>query len=566
MADLSVIIPGKNEEFMQRTIDSVLYAARGDTEVIAVLDGYWPEFGIIDNPKVQIIHNTESVGQRKATNQGIKLSQSKYIMKLDAHCSLEDGFDVKLMENCEYGWTVIPTMYVLDAFHWVCKKCEKWYHQGPKKEICDKCNGTEFHRKIIWEPKTHKKTNYMWFDNDLVIHYFDSVGLKKCGNIEEAKKRYSHKLREWAQEDITDIMVGIGACWFLHRERYWDMGGLDENHGSWGQMAIEIACKTWLSGGRHVVNKTTWFAHLPRTQPGFCWPYHNPSSAQELARQYSRDMWLNNKWSKQKHKLEWLIKKFSPVPTWEPSNIAVSSDKKVSKGIVYYTDNQCEERIAGIVRKQLKKIANGHEIISVSHYPTTFGKNYVVDEPRSILTMFKQIYVGLENCNAEIVYLCEHDVVYHPSHFGFVPPKKDVFYYNENCWKVDAKSGQALFYHTKQTSGLCAYRELLLEHYARRVERVQEEGFSRRMGFEPGTHKFPRGIDNHKAESYWSEYPNLDIRHTHNLTANRFKKEQFRSKNSIKGWKTADKVPFWGETKGRFDELLKEIAIGAHYE
>ena len=40
---LSVIIPSRNEVFLQQTIDDVLRNAVGEIEVIAVLDGYWPE-------------------------------------------------------------------------------------------------------------------------------------------------------------------------------------------------------------------------------------------------------------------------------------------------------------------------------------------------------------------------------------------------------------------------------------------------------------------------------------------------------------------------------------------
>ena len=37
--DLSVILPGRNEMFLARTVEDVLAHAKGDTEVIAVLDG-----------------------------------------------------------------------------------------------------------------------------------------------------------------------------------------------------------------------------------------------------------------------------------------------------------------------------------------------------------------------------------------------------------------------------------------------------------------------------------------------------------------------------------------------
>ncbi len=172
--------------------------------------------------------------------------------------------------------------------------------------------------------------------------------------------------------------------------------------------------------------------------------------------------------------------------------------------------------------------------------------------------MFKQILIGLELSDAEIIFFCEHDVLYHPSHFDFVPPQNDVFYYNENVWKVDANDGKALFYHTTQTSGLCAYRNLLLEHYRKRVDRVEEHGFSRKMGFEPGTHGRPERVDDYKAESWMASLPNVDIRHENNLTPSRWRQDQFRNRRSCQGWTESKKVPGWGKTKGRFAEFLEE--------
>jgi hypothetical protein len=115
--------------------------------------------------------------------------------------------------------------------------------------------------------------------------------------------------------DIVDTMSFIGAFWFMERDRYWELEGLDEAHGMWGQVGTEVACKTWLSGGRLCVNKNTWVAHFFRTQ--FGWPYHITQGMVDRARAYSKDLWFNNKWPKQKYPLKWLVDKFAPVPGWE---------------------------------------------------------------------------------------------------------------------------------------------------------------------------------------------------------------------------------------------------------
>lgn len=576
----SVIIPARNEEFLQRTIEDVLAKSQADTEVIAILDGYWPDVGIHQHPKVTIIHHENSIGQRAAVNEGANLSQSKYIMKLDAHCCLDKGFDVKLMADCEYDWTVLPRMYTLHAFDWRCGRCGVRVYQGGRPEKCEPCGGTDFERKMVWKRNREKRTDYMWIDQDLRMRYFDGGCLRPYGDAHALKRQCHHRYRDWAKEDITDVMVGVGCCFFMHRERFLELGGMDERHGGWGQMAVEVAMKAWLSGGRQVINKKTWFAHLFRTQSGFGFPYKISGKDQTKAREYSNKLWKGNSWPNQKRNLDWLIEKFSPLPGWHTSlkkketdeklivNAAISdivpsqqNAKKPTKGIIYYTDNRCEERVAQIVRNQIKKCCYGIEIVSVSQLPLDFGRNIVVPWERSVLTMFKQILKGLEASTADVVFLTEHDVIYHPNHFEFYPPENDAYYYNENNWALDLYSGQTLFYRPRQqVSGLCAYRELLLKHYRARVERVERDGFSRRMGFEPGKPP-PKGIDNYKRLAWFSEHPNIDIKHRGCITRCRMELDQYKCKEQIKdSWIRSDKIPFWGESGGRVDEFLTEIA------
>ncbi len=71
--DLSVIIPARNEEFLELTINSVLDNAKAKTEVIAILDGYWPE-PIEDRANLTLVHHSEPIGQRAATNVKLALS------------------------------------------------------------------------------------------------------------------------------------------------------------------------------------------------------------------------------------------------------------------------------------------------------------------------------------------------------------------------------------------------------------------------------------------------------------------------------------------------------------
>jgi len=100
--DLSILIPARNEMFLKKTIDNILENIEADTEVIAVLDGYWPEEPIPDHERVVIIHYSKSIGQRAATNVAARMSGAKYVMKVDAHCAFDKGFDAKLIKDCDY--------------------------------------------------------------------------------------------------------------------------------------------------------------------------------------------------------------------------------------------------------------------------------------------------------------------------------------------------------------------------------------------------------------------------------------------------------------------------------
>src|SRR3989304_6240457 len=96
--DLSILIPSRNEEFLGRTIQDILENMEGNTEIIAILDGYLPNPPLRPDPRVTVIYNPVSVGQRAAANQAAKLAKGKYLMKVDAHCAFDKGFDVKMLQ------------------------------------------------------------------------------------------------------------------------------------------------------------------------------------------------------------------------------------------------------------------------------------------------------------------------------------------------------------------------------------------------------------------------------------------------------------------------------------
>jgi hypothetical protein len=215
----------------------------------------------------------------------------------------------------------------------------------------------------------------------------------------------------------------------------------------------------------------------------------------------------------------------------------------MDKGFLYYTDNSCQKRIMAAVCRQLNKCRNGAPLVSVSQSPMDFGANVVLPLQSSILSMFKQMLIGLILLDTKVVFCVEHDVLYHPSHFDFTPASDHIFYFNKNVWSVNSDTGEALHYDgMKKTSCLVANRDLLIEHYTQKIRTVEKDGWSNRIGFEPGK---KRG----NFEYFESASPNIDIKHGKNLTRWRNKLSQYRCRARIKdSWILTDRVPHWGKT------------------
>jgi glycosyltransferase involved in cell wall biosynthesis len=311
--ELSILIPARNEEFLAKTIEDIIENSEAETEVIATLDGVWAEPSITQHPKVNVIFVPEAVGQRAATNLAAKLSKGKYLMKVDAHCAFDKGFDRKMLEFFkEVGddVTAVPVMRNLHVFDWKCNNCGKKWYQDNKPECCDSCNrGDKIRRKMLWIPRRGTHSTTYCFNAEPRFMYF-----------QEFKQRDVY-IKDKAEKGYTESMSLQGSCFMSSREKYFDLPLCDEEVGNWGNQGIEVACKTWLSGGRVLVNHNTWYAHLFRTKQNFGFPWPVSGRDQQKVKARVKALFWENRWDKKIRPVSWLVEKFWPVPGWTDQDL-----------------------------------------------------------------------------------------------------------------------------------------------------------------------------------------------------------------------------------------------------
>lgn len=274
---LSVLIPSRNERFLAPTVRDVLGQARGDVEVIVVLDGYWPQPPLPEDKRLIIIHRGAALGMRPAINAAVACSRGDALMKLDAHCALPEGYDVELTRELADDWIVVPRRYALDP--------EKW-ERKPKEPI--DCHFLSYPLERPDDP---------------------SCGLHGDVWHERARPR-KHIL-------IDDEMSSQGSCWVATR-KWWNrmLGPMDvEHYGGFAQEFQELGLKTWLGGGQVKTNKRTWYAHLHKGRV-YGRMYSMDKADNLKGKMWCDRHWMLDLWEGRKHDLRWLIERFWPVPTW----------------------------------------------------------------------------------------------------------------------------------------------------------------------------------------------------------------------------------------------------------
>jgi len=267
---LSIIIPSRKEKFLNNTIQDVLDNATGDIEVFPVLDGYeLPPEERIDDPRVKYIHlpDNGAMQKRQGVNAAVSIARGEYVMCLDAHCMVGKGFDEILTKDCEDNWIVIPRRYKLDPETWTAR------HDVPPVDY------------EYWLLQEYRK-----------------------GTL----KPYRWERPERADIMIDDTLTMQASCWFMKKSYFQKMEFMKvAGYTGWGQEDVELAMETWTTGGRVVVNKHTWYAHLYKGK-AYGRMYQMPLSQINASREFAFNYWCKER----KDDFTKVLQKFMPMPRW----------------------------------------------------------------------------------------------------------------------------------------------------------------------------------------------------------------------------------------------------------
>ena len=225
MKRLSIIIPSYKDPLMVNTVRSLLDSSElgNQLEVIVSLDGYWPSFQLVEDPRVIYIHLGKNRGMRGAINAGVDVARGEFLMRTDEHCMFGQGYDRILTETCEPNWIVTARRFFLDSVNW---------------------------KVMDLPPIDYEK---------LVIQ----DGKKFSG------QRWSSRTEERKDIKIDETTAMQGSQWCMPHT-WWDkvIVELDtENYGPLIQDSTEMQFKTWQAGGKLMLNKNTWYAHKHRSFP-----------------------------------------------------------------------------------------------------------------------------------------------------------------------------------------------------------------------------------------------------------------------------------------------------------
>lgn len=277
MSLLSIVIPSADPRFLPRMIPDLLAKAAGRVEIIVSLDGVDAE--LPNDPRVIPVRHAR-LGMRGALNAARPHVRGEYVMKTDEHCLFAPGFDEQLKADYSPRTLLIPRRYSLDAENWAIEDNPK----GPRDYHYLSCP--------VWSIRER---------DDYSMH-----GL-------EWPDRTRARLTGW---DVDETMSWQGSAYFMDRTHYEWLGPMqEENWGGFAGEPQEIGLKTQLAGGRIMVTKRTWYAHLHKGKK-YGRGYRPDKAEISKGHEYNAWYWMTEQWLGARIDMRSLVERFWPVPTW----------------------------------------------------------------------------------------------------------------------------------------------------------------------------------------------------------------------------------------------------------
>jgi glycosyltransferase involved in cell wall biosynthesis len=273
---ISVIIPARNEQYLSKTVDDAFAKAEEEIEIIVVIDGPTSYPLPAQRKNLTILCHSIPRGKRVGINHAASVAKGDYLLMADAHCMFSQGYDRILQHDCDKDWVVILRRRNLNARKWEITP-------GP--------------------PVDYYYLSCPWNDRKRFV-------IQACPWVTQTLKRMEDK-------KIDETMTFQGSMCFTSIEHFQKrLEGLEvarwgtNSSGDW----LEIGMKTWMCGGKVMINKKGWYAHLHKAR----WPRGYILDFKQMYCQLTdaAKYWTGDKWEGNRNgrNFGWLVDHFWPLP------------------------------------------------------------------------------------------------------------------------------------------------------------------------------------------------------------------------------------------------------------
>lgn len=202
---VTIVMSALNEDYIEKTIDTIVERTEEGIFDIIVVDDCSAVPIVIDRPYVKVIRNERREGLIRSRHIGTDLAQSDIIISMDPHIKVAENWLPPIIERLtnKYNCIAVPLTRGLDAPTW---------------------NETT---------SPQAKTGWRW-------------------NLDF----------NWIHDDGSDDMPAMAGHCFAFTKRWWEeIGGFDTGMYKWGGENIELSLRTWLSGGTVEAVRESVVAH-----------------------------------------------------------------------------------------------------------------------------------------------------------------------------------------------------------------------------------------------------------------------------------------------------------------